>query len=199
MAKRIRKGEHSELVDKMLGKRLYNPMKVEFVTINEMNQKDTSSGSKTYIFYEMQSSQNSPFVTSGIYQDHALTRQVKYDELSFVTIKFHEGSENGEEVNGLLCLDSTKSFMVPEASVPEASHHQHLSKFCAKGIYTIHGPLSKLSEIVSVHDLNKSFVCSKVITTKDQFTGIYKYGKSKPVKFQTKDSTRGDEVVYKYV
>lgn len=95
-------------------------MKTEIVTNNEMKQKDTSSGNKRHIFYEMQRSKNSPCVTSGILQDHTLTREVKYDELTVLAIKYHEGNENGEEFDGILSLDSSETFVVPTAS-----HHQY--------------------------------------------------------------------------
>jgi len=143
MAGRIKAGKEPEIVDKVMGEILFEPIETEFVPYIETKQKDTSSGNEVHVFYEMKSIKGSPFVTSGICQDHTLTREVNYDELTFLSIKYHEVDENGVEIDGLLCLNSTETFVVPEAS-----HHQYLSKFCVIEIYTIGGPLSKLSEIL---------------------------------------------------
>jgi len=58
----LRKGDHSELVDKFLGKRIYSPKKIDFIANYKMTQEDTSSEkSNKHIFYELQSRQNSPY------------------------------------------------------------------------------------------------------------------------------------------
>jgi hypothetical protein len=112
---------------------------------------------------------------------------VKVNELSVVSVKFHEGSKNGKEVDGLLCLDSTKSFIVSEFSLQE-----HLPKYLVIMKYIVEGSMDRVSEATSIEDLNEILVCTKSNAREDEFTGDYIYDTPCPVKFGLMDHSCDD-------
>ena len=185
----MRKGKYSDDFDKVLGKCLYSPKKiVDFIASHKMTQTEISSGeSNKQTFYLLRIRQKSPFLTSGIAQNHFLTRAVEVNELSLASVKFHEGSENGKEVDGLLCLESAKSLIVSEASL-----QKYLTNFLVITKYTVEGSMDTIFEATSIQDLNKILVCTKYNAREEMFTGNYIYDTPCPVKFQLMDYSCGD-------
>jgi len=167
MSYRIRKGVHDTLVISTLGPEKHHPIKEKIASpvIEVAIPFDTET--KEFSFTVMRQSNHDPtFSSHGCQQNPFLIGEKREADLTCFGMKHTEGFDGVNELDGKLCVDPTKAFLI---STPYAG--QLPPKFEPKCVYTIRKMNNEIdleylltdeAKARPLHELNNLFQCCRI-------------------------------------